>query len=904
MSGLRQIRGMWGLILLFLTAPAWAADGIDTVAGNFLRFLNADKRVESIQPVESNRLDPSLPSIVVGHLARLSGGGYILIADSTRLTPIKAYSLYRTFEALPEAYRTYLMKEMEYNARGLEAQAASKTVASLSSAPNQERWDFLLNFEYLRTPLSYMADTYLLKSMWNQDSPYNKFLPAIGDQIVLTGCVNTAMAQVMRYHQHPPSGSGVVSYTWQGQVLKAVLYRPYNWENMPDIVDAFTPEHMADEVASLMRDLGISNQTAFNLTGSSTNVTGSLVDNFGYSNLMTSMINSDTSLFFNTIKNEIDAERPVLLSFPGHMTVVDGYGSDATGRKVHVNMGWGGYDNDFYFLDDPYIQGFPTAPGALEIYHHIMPCSGSDCAAGAESHDSITSLNVTGRFDYETDADRYSIYLKGITSITASRGYGNLAFIISLTNDSNGNVVYSTTGNEDAGLLTDALDVPLGRYTLTASLCDDSSCWGYDPAHPGYTVSLNTQAVSDGEKQSIDSSIDKAPVIYTDLRNMLLKASGSEPRKILIDARDENGDTMALNAENTNAGSLSAVLTKNVLTLTPVPGAKSSSRITVTASANGRTTEKSFVVLMSDEDVSFGKTFVVKGLFENEGDFNKHKVILDGTCTITGDRGYSNQAFFSSVMDGSSNYVILPTAPPPAGYLTGSFPRNTYLLGASFCSSPPHSGTCYAYEQDGAYNRYTLTVDCPQADESITTVAQVLGIDLGGSEPNTRTLHLKTGWNFISFPVAPLGQVATVLQAISAHVRIVWGYDNLGKRWLKYPAQDGLAAFETGKGYWILMDQDAQLTITGQPAAPQPVRLQEGWNLAGYNGEDGKDIVVALSAPAISGKWSFIWGWAEGIWAAKHETAALPVSVLGALYNDRAYWIHIKKGQGGFDWTQ
>ncbi len=45
------------------------------------------------------------------------------------------------------------------------------------------------------------------------------------------------------------------------------------------------------------------------------------------------MNDGDETWFFETIRNEIEAVRPVLVSFPGHMTVADGYASYPTGKK-------------------------------------------------------------------------------------------------------------------------------------------------------------------------------------------------------------------------------------------------------------------------------------------------------------------------------------------------------------------------------------------------------------------------------------------------------------------------------------------------------------------------------------------------------------------------------------------
>jgi hypothetical protein len=61
------------------------------------------------------------------------------------------------------------------------------------------------------------------------------------------------------------------------------------------------------------------------------------------------------------------------------MVVVDGYGSDPIGRKFHINMGWGGLDDNYYFLDEAVETSSYTFEPSLDITYNIKPCSGLDC---------------------------------------------------------------------------------------------------------------------------------------------------------------------------------------------------------------------------------------------------------------------------------------------------------------------------------------------------------------------------------------------------------------------------------------------------------------------------------------------------------------------------------------------
>jgi len=54
-----------------------------------------------------------------------------------------------------------------------------------------------------------------------------------GGQHALAGCVNTALAQVMKYHGHPNTGRGATEYSWGTEPLKTILVHPYLYETHP-----------------------------------------------------------------------------------------------------------------------------------------------------------------------------------------------------------------------------------------------------------------------------------------------------------------------------------------------------------------------------------------------------------------------------------------------------------------------------------------------------------------------------------------------------------------------------------------------------------------------------------------------------------------------------------------------
>ncbi|MCE5266107.1 MAG: C10 family peptidase [Deltaproteobacteria bacterium] len=733
-----------GCVLLSLAVPLHAAAEAEAVARNFLKFLRSDKVIVASESLQGNLLDQALAPVTLGYLFHLSGGGYLLVSSCRSISPVKAYSLIDDFSGLPEPYRKALLEELELRAR-VALEDAGRMPLDAGISETAARWDFLLGFEPGRMPLAYVPGTFLLKTRWNQGYPYNKFLPQVGGQTVVAGCVNIAVAQVMRYHGYPASAKGVASYLWDAppsQVLETILYRSINWTSMPEAVDAATPEFQADEVALLIRDIGIANHTDFDFGGSSTSLNSqALTESFGYSTGLSEKGNGPDQAAFDAflaaLKSEINAERPVLLTFPGHMTVADGYSADESGRKVHVNMGWGGSADDFYFLDEPvqYAENrsFRTDPGWLTIHYNIKPCNEveGDCTVNLEPGDVADNLVMTGNFNQAGDTDLYDVYLNGTTTIRGTRGYSNVAFNISVLNAADGSEVFALSdpfnaqSNEVFNVGSPVEGVPAGKYIVRISLCNAENTFCYLLGLDHYTVTLTSGTLTTEEKAAADQAVERPPVIGSMLPDLLLKANGGT-RRILIDARDQNGDAVTLSVQNSNPAAVGAVLNGKILELTPTGAAKVSSRIAVTAAAKGQVAEKVFTVMTDDVETGFGKSFTIGGTFNDQNDVKIHRVILDGVCTIAGDRsGYSNQAFFSSVLDVSGN-VVASADGFDINEISAGFSRGIYRLRGAVCLA----GSCYPFTAD---DTYAFAVSCPEADDDTTTLAGLLGIDLAGA---------------------------------------------------------------------------------------------------------------------------------------------------------------------------
>lgn len=195
---------------------------------------------------------------------------------------------------------------------------------------------------------------------WNQMAPYNNMCPSYnGTNRAVTGCVATAMAQVMMYYQYPKELKATIkAYTAKSygiQIPEISSGATYDWDNMlPDYSKSDYNSAQADAVAKLMYHCGAAVKMNYG-PSSGANVTPIILATyFGYdADLMQDLTRTVFTLqqWMTLIDNELKAKRPILYSGQasdgGHEFVCDG--SDGRGL-YHINWGWGGYQDGYFDL--------------------------------------------------------------------------------------------------------------------------------------------------------------------------------------------------------------------------------------------------------------------------------------------------------------------------------------------------------------------------------------------------------------------------------------------------------------------------------------------------------------------------------------------------------------------------
>lgn len=195
---------------------------------------------------------------------------------------------------------------------------------------------------------------------WNQSAPYNKMCPIYnGTNRAVTGCVATAMAQVMMYYKYPKelkaTIEGYTTKSYKMNVPKINSGATYDWDNMlPNYSKSDYSSAQANAVAKLMYHCGAAVKMDYG-PSSGANVTPDILATyFGYdADLMQDLTRTVFTLqqWMTLIDNELKAKRPILYcgqsSDGGHEFVCDG--SDGKGL-YHINWGWGGYQDGYFDL--------------------------------------------------------------------------------------------------------------------------------------------------------------------------------------------------------------------------------------------------------------------------------------------------------------------------------------------------------------------------------------------------------------------------------------------------------------------------------------------------------------------------------------------------------------------------
>lgn len=296
--------------------------------------------------------------------------GFVIVSGDDRLPEIVGYSdkgTYKEQEDLPSAYLFYLEEYKKMTDRLLAGEEA--TISYL------EELDAVKN---AKAGNRQVVKPLLGSIVYNQNAPFNQMCPFYAtDKRSATGCVATAMAQIMSYYKYPSSlQADIEGYTNNktGITVEGTQKgEKYDWDNMLSNYNNSYTEVEANAVAKLMYHCGAAIKTEYGSSSAADVTPQDWAKYFGYDkDLLAKVYRTHVTLdkWESLIENELLAKRPVLCSGGGHEFICDGV--DANGL-YHVNWGWGGRYNGYFDISalNPQYEGSNSADEATSHYSAI-----------------------------------------------------------------------------------------------------------------------------------------------------------------------------------------------------------------------------------------------------------------------------------------------------------------------------------------------------------------------------------------------------------------------------------------------------------------------------------------------------------------------------------------------------
>lgn len=426
---------LWMYPAMLLAAPV-DPNLAQQVAQNFINSTG-----DSISTQQPGRLQHRLKRVAKQaaatqpyYIFNNEDGGFVIVSGDDCATPILGYSNEGCIDLdnmpiqLQELLQAYALEIQEAIDNNLQA---TDEVAMLWAT-------------YKRTPQAQTTTTAvsaLITTSWDQYPRYNNKCPSDPSLILLgghptTGCVATAMAQIMKYWEYPRKGYGSKSYRseYYGTLSADFGSTAYDWDNMPLKLSMTTSSTQDNAVATLMYHCGVAVSMNYNSDGQGSSgayvvdygggrasAEVALKTYFGYASTVTGKIwgqSTSSSTWSSMLKTELDNKRPILYAGynpngGGHAFICDGYDNN---NKFHFNWGWGGQANGFFSLS----ALTPSSHNYTDGQQAVIGISPADGSGPAKNYDLYMNTDLTATNTSSSSSSEPNAYYFGNTmSFTA-----------------------------------------------------------------------------------------------------------------------------------------------------------------------------------------------------------------------------------------------------------------------------------------------------------------------------------------------------------------------------------------------------------------------------------------------------------------------------------------------------
>lgn len=354
------------------------------------RMRRAAVATTSTQDVEwvytQYQINETTPAVYVFNA--IDEQGFVLVSAEDNARAVLGYSDEGHIDAqnIPANMRAWLQMYADELARAAKAPAAADAQRTVEYYP--------------------VVEPLIGNVAWNQDAPYNNHCPIDPNtnQRSVTGCMATAVAQVMYHHKYPKKGTGTYSY-WCGWENLSVDFSKatYDWDHMlPSYKNGYTQQE-SDAVAKLMYHVGVACNMWYGSSASGAGMgTGmqALVRHFDYDAAIRVLMKDymDEEAVMDEIVVELQGSRPVFIEAltkndEGHAFVCDGIQADG---YIHINWGWGGYGNGYFALSamNPTNQGIGGASDDGAFTEQVTLYTGIQPNQGGQTEPMIVSSGI------------------------------------------------------------------------------------------------------------------------------------------------------------------------------------------------------------------------------------------------------------------------------------------------------------------------------------------------------------------------------------------------------------------------------------------------------------------------------------------------------------------------------
>ena len=409
------------------TRPAAAAS---KAAGNVVQQANA----LSLVTLSQNRQEAMAAPFYIFNIGERQG--FVIISGDDRTASVLGYSDEGCIdpERMPENLRYWL----DDYAQQL------KTLAQMDDTQAQN---------CLRAPSRAAVQTRnsiapLITTKWDQATPYWNECPqfmisedeADGYELAYTGCVATAMSQIMYFYKQPaqtladiPAYEFTVAgdnYNYSTVKMEAQPVTTFDWDHMRETYTGAEDKVYTDAVATLMFYAGcaVKMQYGRNSSGAYTDDIPKGFKYFGYGSKLAYRTNYTQDAWDDLVYSELAAGRPMIYngtagSGGGHSFICDGF---EYGDYFHINWGWGGMGNGFFQLSilNPSASGIGGSSSSegynmkQNIVYNLIPGTATpdDEDTDVANELTATGISVVGTtpeypyFERDTKSVGFSIY--------------------------------------------------------------------------------------------------------------------------------------------------------------------------------------------------------------------------------------------------------------------------------------------------------------------------------------------------------------------------------------------------------------------------------------------------------------------------------------------------------------